>query len=151
LLVIRIVSLILSLAFVAELAPGKDHISWMYDMEAALAAAKKEKKPLMVDFMAEWCAPCKQMESSTFIDPAVILKSKSFIAVRIDVDKQQKVAAKYHALPLAYGGDIGIPNMLFLTSTGKEIKSIVGFCNAQKMLRIMKSVLKVEKPSLERF
>jgi thiol:disulfide interchange protein len=128
----------------AELAPGKDQISWMYDMDAALAAAIKENKPLMIDFMAEWCAPCKEMESSTFSNPAVILKAKAFIPVRIDVDKQKQIAAKYKGLPRAYGG-IGIPNMLFLTSTGTEIKSIVGFCKAKKMLAAMNSVLK--KPS----
>lgn len=141
---ISIISLAFFLILGAELAPGKDQISWMYDMDAALAAAIKENKPLMIDFMAEWCAPCKEMESSTFSNPAVILKAKAFIPVRIDVDKQKQIAAKYKGLPRAYGG-IGIPNMLFLTSTGTEIKSIVGFCKAKKMLAAMNSVLK--KPS----
>jgi thiol:disulfide interchange protein len=139
--IIKIVSLVLFLASVAEIASGKDQISWMHDMDAALAAAKQENRPLMIDFMAEWCAPCKEMESSTFSNPDVILKAKAFISVRIDVDKQKQVAAKFNALPRAYGG-IGIPNMLFLTSAGTEIKSIIGACNAKKLLAAMNSVLK---------
>jgi thiol:disulfide interchange protein len=139
--IMKMVPLMLFLVSTAELAPGKDRILWMQDMDAALATAKRENKPLMIDFVAEWCAPCKEMDSSVFSNPSVILKAKAFITVRIDVDAQRKVAAKYDALPNAYGG-IGIPNILFLTSTGKEIKSIIGLCNSRKLLAMMDSVLK---------
>jgi thiol:disulfide interchange protein len=138
---VSIVSLTFLLFLVAECAPKKDQILWMSDMDAALAAAQKEDKPLMIDFMAEWCPPCKEMESSTFKKPAVILKAKSFIPVRIDVDKQKQVAAKYNALPQAYGG-VGIPNMLFLSSRGTELERIIGFADSQGMLDAMNSALK---------
>jgi thiol:disulfide interchange protein len=123
---------------------GGDKIVWMDNLDQGLAAAKKENKPLMIDFMAGWCAPCKEMEETTFRKPAVILKAKSFIPVRIDIDKQPQVAAKYKALARAYGG-IGIPNMLFLTGDGKKIKQIVGFCTAAELLATMNSVLKSSK------
>jgi thiol:disulfide interchange protein len=139
--IIKIVFLVLFLGSIAELAPGKDQISWISDMDAGLAAAKRENKPLMVDFTAEWCPPCKEMESSTFSNPSVILKAKAFITIRIDVDKQKQVAAKYNGLPRAYGG-VGIPNMLFLSSSGKELERLTGFCDSKKMLAAMNSVLK---------
>jgi len=110
-------------------------------MDAALAAAQKQNKPLMIDFMAEWCPPCKEMESSTFNQPAIMLKAKAFISVRMDVDKQKQVAAKYNALPQAYGG-VGIPNMLFLSSAGTELERIIGFVDAQTLLDTMASALK---------
>jgi thiol:disulfide interchange protein len=138
---ISIVSLAFLLFLSTECTPKKDHISWMFDMDTALAAAKKENKPLMVDFTAEWCPPCKEMESSTFSDPAVILKAESFIPIRIDIDTQKPVAAKYEGLPRAYGG-IGIPNILFLSSQGKETDRIIGFCDPKEMLATMDSVLK---------
>jgi thiol:disulfide interchange protein len=137
----KIIGFILILAFLVLPAYGEDRISWFYNLDAGLAAAKKENKPLMIDFMADWCAPCKEMERSTFSNSAVILKAKSFIPVRIDIDKQRQVAGKYKALARAYGG-VGIPNMLFLSSNGTKVKHIVGIYTPQQLLPVMDSVLK---------
>jgi thiol:disulfide interchange protein len=130
--------------FMTMPAPCADKISWTNDLDQGLAAAKKENKPLMIDFMASWCEPCKEMEDTTFSNAAVILKAKSFIPVRIDIDKQPKVAAKHKALARAYGG-IGIPNMLFMTGNGIKIKHIVGFYDATRLLAVMNSILKSSK------
>ncbi len=131
----------LILAFLAVPAHGGDKIPWLDDLGAGLAAAKAQKKPLMIDFMADWCAPCKEMERSTFRNSAVILKAKAFIPVRIDIDRQPGVAEKYKALARAYGG-VGVPNMLFLSSDGEKIRHIVGFKTSQQLLAEMNSALK---------
>ena len=137
----KIIGFTLILAFLAIPTYGEDRISWFNDLNAGLAAARRENKPLMIDFMAEWCAPCKEMERSTFSNSAVILKAKAFIPVRIDIEKQRQVAEKYKALARAYGG-VGIPNMLFLSSNGRKIQHIVGFYTPQQLLSVMDSVLK---------
>jgi thioredoxin:protein disulfide reductase len=137
----QIIGFTLILAFLAMPAPGEDKISWLFDLDAGLAAAKQQNKPLMIDFMADWCAPCKEMDRSTFSNSAVILKAKAFIPVRIDIDKQRQVAEKYNALARAYGG-MGIPNMLFLSSNGTKIKHIVGIYTPKNLLPVMNSVLK---------
>jgi thiol:disulfide interchange protein len=137
----QIIQLTLIIAFLVCPGHGQDKIVWFFDLDSAIAAAKKENKPLMIDFMADWCAPCKEMERSTFSNSTVILKAKAFIPVRIDIDKRRQVAEKYNALARAYGG-VGIPNMLFLSSNGIKIKHIVGFHTARQLLPIMDSVLK---------
>jgi thiol:disulfide interchange protein len=115
-------------------------IKWTYDVDKGLAQAKKEGKPVMIDFMAEWCPPCKAMEDSTFSDSAVVGKAAAFVPVRIDIDKQREVAAKYGALARKYGG-IGIPNILFLSANGETLKHIVGYYGPTQLVAAMDSAL----------
>jgi thioredoxin:protein disulfide reductase len=139
--IFRIAGFALIFGLFATLAPGREKILWMNNLDQALAAAKKEHKPIMIDFMASWCAPCQEMEDSTFTNASIVLKAKTFIPVRIDIDKQPKAAKKYNALARAYGG-MGIPNMLFMKSDGSPIKHIVGYYDAKRLLAVMNSVLR---------
>ena len=115
-------------------------IHWTYDLNAGLAAAQKANKPVMIDFMAVWCPPCKAMEDSTFSNADVVRKAKAFVPVRIDIDKQREVAAKYGALARKYGG-IGIPNILFMTGDGTKLKHIVGYYKPEQLIAAMDSTL----------
>ena len=148
-------SLFMLVVFVSTVAaPGyaapsflhKKHagIKWGYNLDEGLAKAKKESKPVMVDFMAVWCPPCKAMEDSTFSDAAVIGKSAAFVPVRIDIDKQHAVAAKYNGLARKYGG-IGIPNILFIAADGTTLKHIVGYYSPKQLIAAMDSALAAPK------
>ena len=86
----------------------------------------------------------QRMEDSTFSDKRVIDKTKSFITVRINVDKNQDLANKYNSNANKYGG-IGIPNMLFLDKNQKTIKHPIGFLNPENMIAYMDSVLDITK------
>jgi thiol:disulfide interchange protein len=119
-------------------------IKWTYNIDEGLAKAKKEHKPVMVDFMAVWCPPCKAMEDSTFSSPEVIRKAGDFVPVRIDIDQQRKVAARYNGLARKYGG-IGIPNILFLAADGATLKHIVGYYGPRAFVAAMDSALAPSK------
>lgn len=118
---------------------GKE-IRWGYDVAAGLRAARESGKPVMIDFMATWCPPCRAMEDSTFCDAAVVAKARSFVTVRVDIEKQREVATKYGALARKYGG-VGIPNILFLSGDGTKLKHIVGYYGPAQLVAAMDSAL----------
>ena len=64
--------------------------------EQGLAAAKKDKKPVMLIFFTEWCPHC-QNYSKVFHDPAVVELSKKFVMIHLDKDKDTTASAKYGA------------------------------------------------------
>jgi thiol:disulfide interchange protein DsbD len=140
----RLICFALIFNCLAVFAAEGGKLTWLTDLNQGIALAQKESKPLMIDFMADWCAPCKEMDHSTFNNAAVIASAKSFIAVRIDIDKQHEVAVKYNALARAYGG-IGVPNMLFMKSDGKKLKHVVGYQGPEQLLSNMHYVLKLSK------
>src|SRR5437870_8549147 len=77
-----------------------------------LAAAKKEKKPVCLVFFTEWCPHCANY-SGVFHDPKVIEKSKKFVMIRLDKDKNDALSKQY-----APDGEY-IPRTYFLSSDGK--------------------------------
>ena len=115
-------------------------IQWGNNLDSAFTIASNSNKIIMIDFMAEWCPPCKKMDKNTFSNTNIINKSNEFIAVRIDVDKQQNIAEQYNGNARKYGG-IGIPNILFLDKEKKIIRHIVGFHDVNQLMGIMDSVL----------
>jgi thiol:disulfide interchange protein DsbD len=117
-------------------------IVWMTDLNAALQKAEAENKPIMIDFMATWCPPCRAMEDSTFNQTAVIERSLQFVTLRIDVDKQPDVAKTYKSNAQKYGG-IGIPNILFMTPDQKIVAHPIGYLSPERMSAIMDSVLQL--------
>jgi len=51
--------------------PQAAEIAWLHDEKAALQLAQSTGKPILVDFFADWCAACKELDESTFSDPTV--------------------------------------------------------------------------------
>ena len=128
----------------AQQQEAAQEIHWIENIDQGLALGKEQDKPLLIDFTATWCPPCKKMEDSTFSNPGVIKKTDSFVTVRIDVDKQAEIANNYKSNAGKYGG-IGIPNILFLNKEGNELKHPIGYLGPEKFIAIMDSVLSMTK------
>ncbi len=95
---------------------------WSEDLAKALEQAKKENKPVLVEFTgSDWCPPCKMMRKEVFSKTEFVdAASKKFILVEIDMPRGDKeVAEKNQPLVEKYKVD-GYPTVLLLDSAGKE-------------------------------
>jgi thiol:disulfide interchange protein DsbD len=120
-------------------------IAWLTDVGQARTLAAQQGKPVMIDFMATWCPPCRAMEETTFHDPRVVAKAAGFVTARVDVDLQPDLADEYGSNAGKYGG-IGIPNVLFLAPDGRTLKHPVGYLGPAAFLAVMDSALGLSRP-----
>lgn len=123
----------------ADESAAKKHgpIAWVESLKDAQKTAAKDKKVIFVDFYADWCGPCKQMLATTYKDSKVVERSKKFVPVLIDVDKQQSLAQKYQV--------DSIPTVVFLNAKGKVLAKNVGYADTDAFLKLMDDAQKKAK------
>lgn len=104
-------------------------------LEKAMAKAKAEKKMVFVDFYADWCGPCKMLDTTTWKDDKVqAWLKKNTIAIKVDVDKFEALVAKHKVEAM--------PTMILLAADGKEKKRVVGYRDANGFMKEFGSVKK---------
>ncbi|MFW2456727.1 protein-disulfide reductase DsbD [Methyloversatilis discipulorum] len=113
-------------AAAAEAKPVFEPVRSVAELEARLSAATR---PVMLDFYADWCVSCKEMERFTFADPQVTARLAGFTLLKADVTAND---AEHQAL-LKRFGLFGPPGILFFGPGGREIDSArtVGFVPAE--------------------
>jgi thiol:disulfide interchange protein DsbD len=113
------VALALAVPAVGGDNPGKDKL-FKVSYQAALKKAKGANKLVMIDFYADWCGPCKQLDAKTFSNAKVrrFLQDRT-IPVRVNVDDNRRLAGKYKIR--------AIPCMVFVDAEGTEVGRILGF------------------------
>ncbi|WP_144137974.1 protein-disulfide reductase DsbD [Paraburkholderia sp. BCC1884] len=96
-------------------------------------AVKTAAQPAMLDFYADWCVSCKEMEKFTFSDPRVQAKLKQMNLLRADVtanNTDDQMLLKRFSL-------FGPPGIIFFDQGGKEVLRVVGYESADKFLKTL--------------
>ncbi len=130
-------SILLALYFANGL---RDHgIAWQPYSEERLAEAQSDGMPVIIDFYADWCIPCLELDRNTFTNPEVARVAGDF--VRLKVDLTHFDSPESEALRKKYS-IAGVPTIVFLTSNGQErtLSRVVGYVPPDEFVKRLKSV-----------
>lgn len=111
-------------------------VKTLAELETTVANAGK---PVMLDFYADWCISCKEMELFTFSDPDVRQKLDQMLLLQVDVTKNNEADREL----LKRFKLFGPPGIIFFNDKGQELEKIrvVGFQNAERFSSTLDKVL----------
>lgn len=114
------------------------------ELQQRVAAAAAAGKPVMLDFYADWCASCKEMERYTFTDASVQAALSNAVLLRADVTRND---AADQAL-LKHFGIFGPPTIAFYDPAGQEQQRfrVVGYMKAPEFASVLQQALSGTKP-----
>ncbi len=114
----------------------KEEITWQ-TYNADLIG--QTETPVMLDFYADWCIPCIELDRKTFTDSRIIKETDSWTRMKVDLthfdsEEAERLRKEY--------GVAGVPTIMFLDANGKEIPNtrVVGFLNARRFLKRIETV-----------
>jgi thiol:disulfide interchange protein DsbD len=128
--------IVVAISIYSLIPSNEKGIEWKKYSEQSLSDLG-DKKGVIIDFYADWCIPCKELDAITFVDPKVIEISKSFGTFKADMTKSlspevSKLREKYKI--------VGVPTVLVLNEKGEEKNRITGFVSADEFYKLLISI-----------
>ncbi len=106
------------LALLWQAEDRREGISWTPYRPGLLAEA--EGTPVLLDFSADWCAPCRELEERVFSDPRVVEAAEAFVPINVDLTQREpeheSVRKRFNVR--------GVPTVVFLDARGHEIRGL---------------------------
>jgi thiol:disulfide interchange protein DsbD len=118
-------------------------IAWVSYFEERKAEAGRAGKPVFIDSFADWCIPCRELDSRTFNQPEVVAASRDFVMLKADLTRRtDPVIAFYRKY-----GVRGVPTLIFLKPDGTEITELrgAGFESKEVFLEKMRRALELAR------
>ena len=110
---------------------------WKVFTEEEYQKSLNNGEKIVIDFYADWCIPCKELDKLTFSEKNVLNEFKNYTLYKVDMtqtlsEKNEELRKKFNIL--------GMPTVLLIDSKGKEVKRITGFVNAEEFLDLLQKV-----------
>ncbi|MCX7687211.1 MAG: thioredoxin family protein, partial [Fimbriimonadales bacterium] len=129
----------LALSNTYSIMKPKVAIQWTPYSDALVEQARREGKPVVIDFTAEWCIACGELKEYTFTDPAVVKEAERFVRLVVDATRSGdpevvRITRQYEV--------VGLPTVVFIGSDGRERRDLrlTGFEPARDFLKRMRQV-----------
>jgi len=112
---------------------ASEPIRWYRTLQQAAAAAQEANKPIMIEFWAEWCAPCKVMDAEVYTDSSVAAAvEQKLIPLRVHFDNEKALVRHYNVE--------AIPFLVFTSSYGTELLHHRGLLGAGELAAVIRAL-----------
>lgn len=135
-----LVSLIFGISIITSILTPQESLAWDEYKPSKVAMAQEKKQPIVIDFYADWCITCHELENFVFRNPTVSKELKKFVRLRVDATDMMAPAVQQ---VLEQYGVFGLPMIVFLDENGQEVEDarVIGYVPPAEFLKSVQLVL----------
>jgi thiol-disulfide isomerase/thioredoxin len=126
------VSIVVAGTVAPAIAAPAPAIAWGTDYKEGKATARREGRPLLLDFWATWCGPCKDMEKSLWASADVMKLAEKFVRVRVDIDRDPVTPRMFH--------NEGVPTLIVTDPWGTVLDRRTGYAGPDDFVVLLDAI-----------